>query len=395
MTWSAATAPTTTRTTGFTLPTTGTVAGTYQWDVTYNGDADNNAVPVDQGNPAAEQVTVNLASPTLLTTANSDQRSRWARTWLRPFLTDTAVLSGGYNPTDTIVFTLTGPDGFTYTQTDTVNGDGTYTASTTLPTTGTVAGTYTWSVTYAGDVNNNAAMDQGGTAEQTVVSPASPTLVTTASRWHVTLPTGPPGTVTLSDSAVLSGSYFPTGTLVFTLTGPGGFSFTDDVTVNGNNTYTASSTPLSTTGTAAGTYTWSVTYGGNVNNNAAMDQGGPAEQTVRVSPASPTIVTTASSAERDAGHDRASGDGDAERHGRAAAGGYFPTGNLVFTLKPARRSFSVFTCRPTRSAATAPTRRQHHAARDHGDGGRATLYLDGHLRRRRQQPHRHRVGQEA
>ena len=42
--------------------------------------------------------------------------------------------------------------------------------------------------------------------EQTVVSPASPTIVTTASP-AVTLPTGPPGTVTLSDSAVLSGGY--------------------------------------------------------------------------------------------------------------------------------------------------------------------------------------------
>ena len=64
-------------------------------------------------------------------------------------LSDSAVLSGGYYPTGSIAFTLTGPNGFTYTQTDTVSGNGTYTASDTLPTTGTVAGTYTWSVTYA------------------------------------------------------------------------------------------------------------------------------------------------------------------------------------------------------------------------------------------------------
>ena len=27
--------------TGYTLPTAGAVAGTYQWDATYNGDANN------------------------------------------------------------------------------------------------------------------------------------------------------------------------------------------------------------------------------------------------------------------------------------------------------------------------------------------------------------------
>ena len=66
------------------------------------------------------------------------------------------MLSGGYYETGNIVFTLTGPGGFSYTQTDTLTGNGTYTASNTLPTTGTVAGTYTWSVSYVGDGNNNA-----------------------------------------------------------------------------------------------------------------------------------------------------------------------------------------------------------------------------------------------
>ena len=88
---------------------------------------------------------------------------------------------------------------------------------------------------------------------------------------------GPPGTATLTDTAVLSAGYFPGGSIVFTLTGPGGFSFTQTDPVTGNGTYTAS-TPLPTTGTVAGTYTWTATYGGDANNNAATDQGGPAEQ---------------------------------------------------------------------------------------------------------------------
>jgi hypothetical protein len=75
---------------------------------------------------------------------------------------------------------------------------------------GTVAGTYTWHVTYAGDANNNAASDQGGTAEQTVVSAASPTLATTPSCTTVTLGTTAP---TLKDTATLAAGYYETGTI--------------------------------------------------------------------------------------------------------------------------------------------------------------------------------------
>ena len=79
--------------------------------------------------------------------------------------------------------------------------------STPLPTTGTVAGTYTWSASYAGDGNNNSASDQGGTAEQTVVSKAQPSLNTTASS-AITLGTTAP---TISDTITMSGAYYPTG----------------------------------------------------------------------------------------------------------------------------------------------------------------------------------------
>jgi hypothetical protein len=314
---------------GFTLPTTGTVTGSYQWVAVYSGDGNN--VEVSDSNPTAEQVEVLPASPMLVTTASPTTVT------LPPpvptILTDSAVLSGGYFPTGSIVFTLTGPGGFSFTQTDTVTGNGTYTASTTLPTTATVAGTYTWTAIYGGDGNNNGANDQGGIAEQTVVPPASLTLVTIASP-NVTLPTEPPGTVKLTDSAFLSGGQSPTGNIVFMLTGPGGFSFTQTVTVSGNGTYTASTT-LPTTGMVAGTYTWTAHYGGDANNKPANDQGGIAEQTV-VRPASPTLVTTASPLAitlsttspklNDTAH---------------LEGGYNPTGTLLFTLM--QGSTTVFT----------------------------------------------------
>ena len=302
------------------LPTTGTVAGTYTWTAHYVGDANNNAA-TDQGGPA-EQVIVAPTSPTLVTTASPAITLGTTA----PTLSDAAVLADGLNPTGSIVFTLTGPGGFSYMQTDMVSGNATYTASTPLATTGMVAGIYTWTATYEGDVNNNAAIDQGGAAEQTVVRPANPTIVTTASP-NVTLPTGPPGTVTLSDSAVLAGGYFPGGSIVFTLTGPDGFSFTQTDPISGNSTYTASTT-LPTTGTAAGTYTWTVTYEGDANNNAASDQGGTTEQTL-VSPANPTIVTTASpNVTLPTGPP-----GTVTLTDTAVlSGGYFPGGNLFFTL---------------------------------------------------------------
>src|SRR5262249_3808814 len=141
----------------------------------------------------------------------------------------------------------------------------------------------------SGDIKNKPASDIGAADERVTVSPAVPTLATTASP-ALTLPTGPPGTVTLSDSAVITGGYFPPCSFGFTLTSPGGVPFTHTDPVRDNATYTAS-TALPTTGTVAGTYTWSITYGGDPNNNAANDQGGADEQTV-VSPASPTLTTT-------------------------------------------------------------------------------------------------------
>jgi uncharacterized repeat protein (TIGR01451 family) len=295
------------------LPTTGMVVGTYTWTVAYQGDGNNKPVTETGDETNNEQTVVRPASPTLVTTASPDIR----RGALPPTLTDSAVLSGGYFPMGTITFTLTGPGGFSFIKDVTVNGNNTYTASTTLPTKA-VTGVYTWTAHYSDDANNNATDDQGGPAEQVTVAPESPTLLTTASP-DITLSTTAP---TLTDSADLTGGFNPTGTIVFTLTGPGGFSFTEDATVDGNGTYTASTT-LPATGTVAGLYTWTAHYGGDVNNNEAIDQGGPTEQTV-VSPASPALVTTASPSTAMLGttlQDLAD-----------LTGGFDPTGSIVFRL---------------------------------------------------------------
>ena len=178
-------------------------------------------------------------------------------------LSDSATLTGGSNPTGNIVFTLSGPGGFSFTETDTVNGDGTYDASLTLPTTGTVVGTYSWTAIYTpGDANN---LGSSAPTEQTVVSPVTPSLASAAS------PSGAFAGSTLTDVATLTGGYFPTGSIVFTLTGPNGFSFTQtDAVSSGNGTYSAATT-LDPSGTIPGTYLWTAQYlPGDGNNNAVV-----------------------------------------------------------------------------------------------------------------------------
>jgi hypothetical protein len=177
-----------------------------------------------------------------------------------------------------------------------VSGNGTYTAPVgyTLPTTGTVTGTYQWDSNYSGDTNNSQALDPGLVTEQTAVSPAQPAIVTTPDAKAVTLGTS---SVTLTDTAMLSGGYHEIGTITFTLVAPSGSTVdTETVPVNGNGNYT---TPvgytLPITGAVTGTYQWNASYAGDTNDNRASEAGLVGERTV-VSSASPSLTTTASPA---------------------------------------------------------------------------------------------------
>src|SRR5205823_6571827 len=76
--------------TGYTLPITGTVTGTYQWDATYSGDT-NNTMASDVG-AANEQVLVKPASPSINTVPDLTTVTLGTSTVT---LHDTAMLSGG------------------------------------------------------------------------------------------------------------------------------------------------------------------------------------------------------------------------------------------------------------------------------------------------------------
>ena len=303
------------------LPALVAVTGTYQWNVSYSGDGSNSAV--SDRNDAAERITVSPATPTMTLTASANVTLGTTA----PALTVAAVLAGGFHPTGSITFTVTGPNNLTNTQTVPVTGNGAYTAGVVLPTSAAVTGSYTWSASYTGDANDNAVSVTGTAANggQTIVSPAGPALTTTLSAASVTLSNA---AVVLGDAAMLSGGYSPTGTITFTLIAPGGSTVdTETINVSGNGTYaTPTGYTLPTSGTVIGTYQWNASYSGDANNSTTGDTGA-ANERVMVSVASPTITGTPSAATVTPSVSTAP-----LRDSAVLTGGYAPTGTITFTL---------------------------------------------------------------
>jgi hypothetical protein len=255
-----------------------TQVGTYTWAASFAGDSLNDPAS-DQGSPVEQLITIK-ASPTLVTTASFAAGNVVGGAIPQ----DSALLSGGFNESGTITFTLTAPDkSVVDTETVMPNGDGTY--ATANANIATQVGTYTWAVNYAGDGLNNPANDQGGAAEQVATVKASPTISTSAGDTAG----GVVGSAVLSDSVTVSGGDNPTGTVTFALTAPDGTtSPVGTVTIAGAGTYNAPTVAA----TQVGTYTWHATYGGDGLNNGTADNG--INESVTAIKASPTVVTTAS-----------------------------------------------------------------------------------------------------
>ena len=177
-----------------TFPTT--AVGTYHWVATYNGDANN--TPVSSA-CTAEPVVITQATPTIATTPSAGGP-------VGTSISDTATVSGGFNPTGTVTFNLFAPG-----DTDLHRDPGLHlhqpaqrrrsATSGSFPT--TAVGTYHWVATYNGDANN-APVSSACAAEPVVITQATPTIATTPS------PGGPVGT-SISDTATVSGGFNPTG----------------------------------------------------------------------------------------------------------------------------------------------------------------------------------------
>ncbi|MED5019582.1 S-layer homology domain-containing protein [Paenibacillus chibensis] len=178
-------------------------------------------------------------------------------------LSASGTFTGGNAPTGCIYTTITTPSGVLMSPLY-VTGDMSFTVSTTLPTTGRIAGTYTWAATYTDDGNsdNNTASNQ----VQTIVN-AAPTTLTTNVATTTSATVGSFPTV-LKSSVDLAGGYYPTGSITFSLRAPGGAVVdTETVTVSGKGTYTTpTGFTLTPSEAVTGTYQWTVIYSGDSNN---------------------------------------------------------------------------------------------------------------------------------
>ncbi|HXW66844.1 MAG TPA: hypothetical protein VEL82_03055 [Thermoplasmata archaeon] len=280
-------------------PFTPSGAGYYFFTATYSGDANNSAYTTACG-ADGETLTVTPATVTITTDVSPATISFSSSP--TPSATDTATLSGGYQPGGSITFYAYFSSSATAVCSDlvftsapvAVDGNGAYTSG---PFTPTEVGYYYWTASYSGDANNNPLLTPcGAEAERLAVGPASPTITTSVSPSTIAL-TGA-STPSASDTATLTGGYQPTGSITFYVY----YSSTSSpvcsdlvwasaaVPVIGNGAYTSNGfTP-----TEVGYYFWTAAYSGDANNTAYTTACGAADETLTVTTYTVNISTSVS-----------------------------------------------------------------------------------------------------
>jgi hypothetical protein len=294
-------------------PNTLNSIGTYYWVAYYPGDQSTGGLnqPAQSG-CIDEPVTVVKRSPTIATAAGAETPNPGI-VGSTVHTSDTATLSGAFQPTGTVTFELlsgacdaTKPLTTATATTFTAGAGGTFTAATgDVSFTPAVVGTYYWVAKYGGDANNNPAPANGfsicpDTNEAVPVTPQTPPVTTQASPQ-----TGTVGiAVTVGDLATVFGNdgVVPTGTVTFTLwtdntcktaaTGLVNPSPPEPLTSNGTSPASSSGTySTSWTPPATGSYYWTAAYSGDGNYNPAASACGDAHELVTIAKASPTLNT--------------------------------------------------------------------------------------------------------
>jgi hypothetical protein len=301
--------------TGYTLPTTGTVAGTYQWDASYSGDSNN--TPTSDNNNSNEQVVVSAANPSISTSQQT------ASATVDTTVADQATVTGLVDPNspDTVTFNLYSSatvhnlSTLLYSDTEALSISGDTGTATSANYTATATGTDYWVATYNGDANNDA-VTSGADVEPITVTPATPTVTTSQ------LPASATVDTPVSDTATVSGGFNPTGTVTFDLynnsNGTGTPLFTDANVALVNGTATSAGY----TATVTGTDYWVATYNGDANNSSVTS--GIALEPIAVTPATPTVTTS---------QQPASATVDTPVSDTATvSGGFNPTGTVTFNL---------------------------------------------------------------
>ncbi|MDA8279046.1 MAG: hypothetical protein M0Z63_01235 [Actinomycetota bacterium] len=305
-------------------------AGTYYWQATYPGDANNTPVTTACG-AANEEIVVAKARPTITTLA--DPTSGVANIAISA-AGDTATFHGAASPTGSVTFTLYSNPTCT-TAVVGMSGSGTISTSGAVTTatwsagwTPPAAGTYYWQATYPGDANNDAVTTAcGGTDEQIAVSATAPKVTTVASPTAGTV--GTPIAV-VGDTATVTGAPGapPTGSVTFTLYSDptcttAVFGMSGSGTISTSHAVSTATWSTAWTPRAAGTYYWQATYSGYTT------ACGAANEEIVVSPVSPTITTVATPQAGVAGTPIAAAGDTATFHGTTMPA---PTGSVTFTL---------------------------------------------------------------
>ena len=185
---------------------TAETAGTWHWTASYSGDANNN---VATSLCSSEPVTITKATPGISTSPQPASATVGSNT-----LNDKVTLSGLVNPVTsgpgvgkiTVKLytpshsTCTGTAAFTQVITAT-SGNGTYT--TTGGPTANLTGTWQWTASYSGDVNNNVATSLCS-SEPVTVTKTTPGISTSPQPASATV-----GSTTLNDKITLSGLVDP------------------------------------------------------------------------------------------------------------------------------------------------------------------------------------------
>jgi hypothetical protein len=285
-----------------------TAAGDYCWRGEFDSDTEGVPDAVDASD--GECFTVTPLTPEISTSATGEVEIGGA-------ISDTATLSGTanqpgdpvVNPTTaggeaegTITFAVYGPDdddcsGDPVFTSDpvAVDGDGDYPSGDFTPD---AAGTYRWIASYSGDSpNTNPVSGECGDAGETsVVTPSTPTIVTSATAGPVPLGGAISDTATIANTAPQPDGSPAGGTVTFWAYGP------DDPDCSGDPAFTSDPIPVSGDGdylsgdfvpTLAGTYLWIAEYSGDPPNTSGPVSGdcGAEGETSEVIQLQPTIST--------------------------------------------------------------------------------------------------------
>ncbi len=246
--------------------------GSYSFHAAYSGDQNNN--PSISG---CELLIVQKASPTIITTLSASTPI------VGTGVTDSVSLTGGFQATGTVVYTIYSNGACTST------GKTVSTVSVTngvVPDSRTVilnaTGQYTFKASYSGDSNNIGASND---CEPLTVQKASPTITT-----QLTSVTPTVGT-SISDSANLSGGYNAGGIVTYSVF-TNGFcipsgSIASTVAVVSNAVPNSRAVFFN----ATGTFSFQGVYSGDANNGGASSICEP----LTVQKASPAIATQLSS----------------------------------------------------------------------------------------------------